>query len=119
MPANFELQTENMGLVVVSGRLSKAELEAIQSACEAPIQESGRFKLLVILDGFQGWQKSNDWSDMSFAQRNDASIHKIAIVGDSKWEDLVSAFTIEDFRDVKFKFFATGQQAMAWQWLDD
>lgn len=119
MPARFELQAKDMGRVVVSGRLSKEELEAVQAECEKYIQDSGCFKILVFLNHFQGWKKSRRWSDMSFAHRNDAGISKIAVVGDAKWHDLISAFTVEDFREVTFKYFTTDQQVLAQQWLEE
>jgi len=117
MPIKWELDTNNLGVFTVSGKLSTAELQQAQSQAETIIQKLGEIKILVILDNFDGWEKAEGWSDFSFAERNDQYIDKFAIVGDKKWEDLVLAFTLKGLRPFPIEYFTTGDVTEAQQWL--
>lgn len=117
MTASFNLETNNLCVIQISGLVSVAEVQQVQAECEKVIQDSGDIKLLVILDGFQGWQQQQGWDDSSFAQRNDSFIRKFAIVGDEQWKDLVYVFTLKGLRPVPIEFFNTGQMEEARSWL--
>lgn len=119
MPANFELENNDTGLIHVTGKISVAEVQQIQTACESAIQKNGSIKLLVILDGFQGWQQQQGWDDSSFAQRNDPFIKKFAIVGDEKWRDLSYVFTLKGLRPFPIEYFESGQIDQARSWLEN
>ena len=118
MPVNFSLENGNIGLFKVSGKLGKDELEQAQNECEAVIQKTGNIKILAVLDNFQGWEKAKGWEDLSFAERNDPYIEKMAIVGDKQWEDLAYAFTAKGLRPVPIEFFDEAQEDAARQWLN-
>ena len=119
MPARFELENDDLCLIRVSGKLSVDEIHQVQAECEKVIQDKGSARLLVILDGFQGWLKQPGWEDSAFAQRNDPFINKFAIVGDEKWRDLAYVFTLKGLRPVPIEFFAEGQLAEARAWLEE
>ena len=118
MTIKFSLENKNIGIFHVSGKLGKDELEQAQNECEAAIKNFGSIKILVVLDNFQGWEKSKGWEDLSFQERNDPYINKMAIVGDKEWEDLAYAFTVKDLRPVPIEYFGEGQENAARTWLD-
>ena len=117
MPVKFSLESDNIGLFKVSGKLGKDELERAQSECESAIKKMGNIKILAVLDNFQGWEKAKGWEDLTFAERNDPYIEKMAIVGDRQWEDLAYAFTAKGLRPVPIEYFDEGQEESARQWL--
>jgi len=107
------------GLVVfhVSGRLTKPELDLCQADAEATIQ-LGQAKILNIVTDFHGWDdRSGDWTDLSFGQRNDQFIQKMAIVGDDKWRDQAAMFTLKGLRKFPIEYFPEGQEELARAWL--
>ncbi len=53
--------------------------------------------MLVLTDNFEGWERGGAWNDFSFSD-SDASIERMAIVGDRKWEDLALLFTAKGLR---------------------
>lgn len=118
MPAKFTAENNGICLFQVSGMLREAELESAQSECETVIKELGEIKILILLDDFQGWEKSKSWDNFSFAQRNDSSIEKLAIVGDEKWRDMAYMFTLKGLRPVPIEYFRSGQELAARQWLN-
>ena len=118
MAIEFKMEGDNIGLFRVSGTLGKEELEMAQNECESAIKMVGKIKILVLLDEFRGWEKYAKWEDISFAERNDPYIDRLAIVGDEEWKDLVYAFTLEGLRPVPIAYFGPGQESFARQWLD-
>lgn len=118
MPIEWKLDARNLWVLRVSGKLGKAEFQQAQNEGEATIQKLGHVKMLIILKNFTGWERAEGWEDMSFADRNDPYIDKIAIVGDAEWRDLVYAFTARGLRPVAIEYFEADEEAVARQWLD-
>lgn len=117
MPIEFESEKDAVVVFRVSGKLGKAELDRAYIKCEELIKKVGRVKLLAITDNFLGWEGAEGWEDMSFQERNDPYIEKIAIVGEEKWRDLAYAFTLKGLRPVPIEYFGPGQELAARQWL--
>ena len=121
MAIKFEHEeASNIVLIDVSAKLSIQELKQSQRKCEAAIESVGNIKILVVLSDFQGWEKAKGWEDISFAEKNDTFIDKIAVVGDKeRWEHLVYAFTLKGLRSVHIEFFGHADISAARRWLID
>ena len=113
------IDDSNIYLVEVSKVLGINELRSMQKKCEEIIQKIGHIKILIVISDFVGWEKADGWEDNSFSERNDASIDKIAIVGDEKWQDLAYVFTVKGLRPVEIEFFEESKIASATQWLNE
>ncbi len=100
----------------VSGKLAQPELAAAQKSAVEILRKEGKKGVLVIADGFLGWGKG-DWADLSDQAAMDTHIEKMAIVGDKKWEDLVTLFVGKGIRQVAIEFFAPADLARAREWL--
>jgi stage II sporulation SpoAA-like protein len=102
----------------VSGAVVKPEFDRIQAEFEPLLQEAPK-KILIILNDFQGWvDDSGDWTDLSFGQRNDQYIQKMALVGDLKWKMEIEMFTMKGFRKFPIEYFLSGQEDFARAWLE-
>jgi hypothetical protein len=117
MPIQFEIESGDLAVFRVSGKLGKVEFVRAQSECEEMIKKIGRVKVLVLTQNFAGWERAEGWDDTSFADRNDPYIEKLAIVGVPKWRDLVYAFTGRGLRPVPIQYFEPDQEGAARQWL--
>ena len=88
----------------------------MQTEFEQRIAGAGTVKLLVLLENFSGWERSEAWGDTDFffSHRND--FEKIAVVGHPGWEAPVLAFTGAGLRKGPVKCFPeTGEpEARAW-----
>src|SRR5205814_4380363 len=93
MSANLEQHDDRLCVLRVGGELKKSELDAVQSKFVEKIVGAGTVKLLVLLENFTGWERGEQWGDTDFffSHRND--FEKIAVVGHSRWEAQVLAFT--------------------------
>jgi len=115
MAIKWNLEENNVVNCLVSEKLGKAEYDNIQSEIELIIQKSGNISLLVTLENFTGWESTSGWEDVSSAERNDKYIKKFAIVGEEKWRDMVTVFTLQGLRPVPIEYFT--DENVARQWL--
>lgn len=102
--------------VKVSGTLTEPELTSLQAAAGRIIGTGGKWRVLVLTPNFAGWERGGAWNDFSLSD-SDASIERMAIVGDRKWEDLAMLFTAKGLRVFPIEFFAPEQTSEAQDWL--
>jgi hypothetical protein len=100
----------------IGGNLNVSEMRQLQQSAASFIEKHGKAKFLIIAEDFKGFDRG-DWSDTSFQSQFDRQIEKIAIVGEKKWEDLVSMFMGKGLRRVDIEFFAPSDLAKAKEWL--
>jgi SpoIIAA-like len=101
----------------VRGMLKKADHERLVQIAKEAIAREGKIRALIIAEGFQGWERSGDWGDVSFMMQEGQHIEKMAIVGDEKWRDDALAFTARGFRPTAIEFFAASRLNEARTWL--
>jgi SpoIIAA-like len=109
MSANLEQHADRLLVLRVGGELKKSELDAVQSEFVKKIAGAGTVKLLVLLENFTGWERG-EWGDTDFffSHRND--FEKIAVVGHTRWEAQVLAFTGAGLRKGPVKFFSETEE---------
>jgi SpoIIAA-like len=117
MSANLEQHNDRLLVLRITGDLKKSELDSVQTEFVRTIDRQGPAKLLVLLENFTGWERTEEWGDTDFFfdHRNDFA--KIAVVGDPKWEAQVLAFTGAGLRKGPVKMFPEAGEAEARSWL--
>ena len=103
--------------LTVSGTLTQSELAEVQQAAADIIRAQGKVRLLVLAGDFAGWERDGEWDDFSFQEAFDPYIEKMAIVGDTRWEDLTLIFVAKDLRSFPIEYFAAGDVDKAQAWL--
>ena len=96
----------------------KADYDQIIQTAKEAIAREGRIRTLVILEGFEGWERHEAWGDVSFMMEQGRNIEKMAIVGDEKWKDDAIAFTGKGFRPTVIEFFAASRANAARTWVN-
>ncbi len=116
MPATFERDTGNIFRMDISGRLTAADFALLQRSAVAEIERAGNIRLLVLLNGFDGWAPGGNWRDLGFYIRHANNIERIAIVGEERWRSESLMFVGADLRQSPVSFFAPadGEKAAAW-----
>lgn len=117
MPIACQFDKGNLAVLRVSGELGIDEYQKAQADLEAALKRLGSGRGLIILEDFTGWERAEGWEDVSFVERNDPFIKKLAIVGDEKWRDMAYTFTLKGLRPVPIEFFT--DESAARQWLDE
>lgn len=104
-------------MLIVSDKLSQAELSEVQRETSKLLQKYDKARILVLAENFQGWEKGGEWADFSFQEQNDAKIECMALVGDKRWKELVLAFVGQGLREFPIEYFEHGEVAKARAWL--
>lgn len=107
----------NLWVLRITGLLKKAELDAVQSSVWKQVSPGAKIRQLALLEDFQGWEKTEAWSDMSFMVEHGDDIERMAIVGDPKWRDEALLFVGAGIRRTAIQFFPSAQEAQARAWL--
>jgi hypothetical protein len=117
MGVTIQQEEGNLRVVRITGLLKKSEMDAAWAAEARKWGSATRIKALVMVEGFEGFDRGGDWGDISFLVKHDYQIDKIAIVGDPKWESEMVIFAGAGFRQGQVKFFPLNQLAQARAWL--
>ena len=117
MSAIIEIKDGNTWQIRISGIIKKSEIDAIQASAGKDIRNFGKIKVLLILEGLQGWEVGADWSDMSFIAAYGDDIEKIAMVGDLKWQTESLMFVGAGIRRTQVKYFPPAELEQARAWL--
>lgn len=99
------------------GMLKKADHERLVQIAKEAIAREEKIRALIIAEGFQGWERHEEWGDVSFMMGEGQHIEKMAIVGDEKWRDDALAFTAKGFRPTAIEFFYASRLNEARTWL--
>ena len=102
----------------ISGVLKRSEFGTEQRALARFIDTGSKPRLLVILEGFEGWEPGADWNDLDFISSHTDKISKIAIVAEPRWETSALAFAgAWGSRRAPVNFFPPNEVEKARSWL--
>ncbi len=117
MSANLEQGPDRLFLLRITGELKKSEFDAVQTEFVRQIAGIAPVKLLVMLENFTGWERSEDWGDTDFFFEHRNDFAKIAVVGNASWEAQVLAFTGAGLRKGPVQMFPETGESEARAWL--
>ena len=118
MAIQIEAATNGLINLKISHLMTAEDMKQCQEAVLTASKLSNKLKGLIVLEEFQGWEKSKAWEDISFFVENEKKIEKIAVVGDLKWRDDIFAFLGGPFRSASIEFFNPSQESEARSWLE-
>jgi hypothetical protein len=104
--------------VRISGLFTYEDQLALQHATVDVIPEQGKISVLSIYDDFQGWSKDDRWGDVSFQEKSDPYIEKMAIVGAEQWHALALMSVGAGMRSFPVAYFDTAELDKAKTWLN-
>ena len=91
----LELQYDpptNVLTVKMSGKLQTGDYDTLTPYVEELMREHDKVDMLVILHDFHGWTAGALWGDVKFDAKHFRDIGKLAIVGETKWEQGMATF---------------------------
>ena len=99
--------------------LRKADMDSCQAQLAAEISRLGTVRLLFVLEGFEGWEPRDNWSDLTFYAKYSDCIERIAIVGDERWRSEALMFAGAELRRAPVEYFAgsSSEDGAARAWL--
>mgnify|MGYP001549881505 CR=1 FL=1 len=124
MPVSWKQESERLVVCRISGVLSYEEWDLLNTGDDPddpraiPEQEDQKLRVLIVLDNFEGWDKSESWEDLDWVEANDRRLQRMAFVGEERWRDSVEVFALKGLRPVEIEYFGPGQESEARRWLD-
>ena len=109
MPLSLSHEHGDTFRMDVSGVLRKADLDRLQELLLHEMQRLGTVtaRLLVVLQGFDGWESNTAWNDLSFYFAHGDALTRIAIVGEERWRSEALMFAAADLRRGPVEFFVS------------
>lgn len=102
--------------VRLTGKLTKEAYEKLVPVVDEQIKQSGKLRMLVILEDFHGWTMGALWEDMKFDLKHWKDIERLALVGETKWEQGMAVFC-KPFTTAKIKYFDHTKLEDARKWI--
>lgn len=115
----YELIDTADGVITIrlSGLMRFTDQLALQAHARALIAKGRQVRVLAYAEDFEGWERTDDWSDVGFLVEHGDDIVRMAIVGDERWREDVLLFVGKGFRRTAIEFFPTGREAEAEHWV--
>lgn len=102
--------------VKVTGKLTKESYEAFAPLVDKLIQEHGKLRILFEMHDFHGWTAGAAWEDIKFDFKHWRDMERLAVVGESKWQEGMAVFC-KPFTSAKIQYFDHARLDEAKQWL--
>ncbi len=119
MPVQIEEpQQGNVAIVKVNGRLDGKDYDIFVPVIESMIQKHGKIRIVLEMHDFHGWDAAALWDDIKFDWKHYSDIDRIAMVGNSKWEQGMAAFC-RPFTRAKVRYFAELERELALSWITE
>ena len=119
MPVEFkELNNGALLEVHLTGTLVKQDYEALLPAVERLAKQHGTIDMLVAMHDFHGWTLAAAWEDTKFAVHHFRDVKRLALVGETKWQEAMATFC-KPFTTAKVRDFESSQAAEALDWLTE
>ena len=102
--------------IKLQGKLHDADYRTFVPAMEAEIAAYGKLRLLAYLEDFEGWDLHAAWDDFAFGVKHYADFERLALVGDSAWEEWMARLC-KPFTTAEVRYFSHAAMDEAWAWL--
>jgi len=103
--------------VQVSGKLVHEDYQRFVPEFDRLLQQHGKLRLLFEMVDFHGWTAGALWDDIKFDLRHYASIERVAMVGETRWEKGMSVFC-RPFTAAQVRYFDRAVISEARAWLE-
>jgi len=119
MPIQLNEEHSGKMLVVhVSGKLEAADYEHFVPEFERLVRAHGRLRLLFDMTDFHGWTAGALWADTKFALHHFHDIDRLAVVGETKWQEGMATFC-KPFTKATINYFEHADASDARRWLGE
>lgn len=104
--------------MTVSGALTKEAYQDFVPLIEAATHKYGKARILMVMMGFQGWDAGAQWEDSGVDANQFEDIERLAIVGETAWENGMSMFC-RPFKGATVKYLSTVKLDDARSWIQE
>lgn len=101
----------------LSGRLHDDDYKTFVPIVDEAIG-GGTNRILAQFHDFKGWDLEALWDDSLFAKDHATKLERIALVGESHWEEWMAKLC-KPFTEAKIRYFDVHEIDDAWAWLGE
>ena len=105
--------------IKVTGGLNELEIDQLQAAATQAVAQWIKFRVLIILEDFDGRAASPAGDGAGFMRLNRHAVEKLAIVEDKKNRDVGRLFLGENLPAAAVSYFAPADRDQAVLWIVD
>ncbi len=116
---SVEFNEKNEGKVLevrLNGKLTKEDYDHFVPEVERLVKKYGKIRVLVKMHDFHGWSAGALWEDLKFDLKHFKDIERLALVGETKWEQGMAAFC-KPFTTAKINYFDQTATEKAYDWI--
>jgi hypothetical protein len=114
----LSIENADRGIIHVkaSGKLAQPDYDTFDAQFSKVSQKNKPVRVLVELDGFEGWDAAGLWQELKFDVRHNDDMGRVAVVGDKSWEEWGTKIS-KPFFSADMKYFDKAQESEAREWL--
>lgn len=114
----IENDSERLLELDVSGKLVDADFRRLEPAFSRLAHQQGKLRVLLKMIDFHGWEGVALWDEIKFDFKHFRQIERLAVVGDHKWEKMLSDVS-GPFTSAEVRFFDKTSESAARTWLGE
>lgn len=103
--------------VELSGKLVREDYDLLESMVEDAISRHGTIRVLMDISKFNTITPGGLWGDAKFAVRKVPDLERLAVVGDKKWEEIMTGF-VDLITKAHVRYFDESQRRAAYEWVE-
>lgn len=104
--------------LVVSEKLTEDDYKKLVDRTEELVANHGSINMIIELNDFHGWTAGAAWEDLKFGIEHFNHIDRMAIIGESAWEEGMTLF-IKPFTSAEVKYFDHEHNEEAYNWIHE
>ncbi len=102
--------------VYVTGKLSEEDYGHFLPEIERLIKKEGKISIVFEMSQFHGWEFGALWADIKFDFKHFADINRLAIIGETKWQEWMAQFC-RPFTTATIRYFDHEAADEARRWI--
>jgi SpoIIAA-like len=114
-----QIHEENGGKIVrvqVTGKLTGSDYAKLTPEFERLVRQHGKLRLMFDMVDFHGWDAGAAWQDLKLGVTHLSDIERIAMVGETKWQQRMAMFS-RPFTRATVRYFDHADIDKAHDWL--
>lgn len=102
--------------VMLAGKLTTEDYERFARRFEETAARNEKMRLFLTIDALEEWTAGAMWEDVKFDVKHFNDIERCAIVGDRKWEEVMTTL-YKPFTRAEVRYFDTKDEMLAREWI--
>ena len=103
--------------VFLTGKLVKEDYDIFVPAVERLVRQHGKIRMLMVMHDFHGWTGGALWEDTKFAAHHFNDLERLAVVGETRWQQGMAAFC-KPFTAATVRYFDQTALSEARAWIE-